>query len=170
MLDILRKFYVEEIEKSQAREVRDFAQFLRERDKNGMSPCWGGAAAKAVRKFKSLRARTRLWEELLRIYEENALLLFIKLNLDREDVMKVVLSDAENLPIVVQRVLVAINEIDGMVVDNLLSFSQEVQDLYHANKEVKGRERERFETRAERLLAVKSCLPRAQAEDEPVGE
>ena len=167
MVERTREFYVEALEESESPEVREFARYLGEKSQDGSRPCWGGAAAHALKTFESGRTRIALWKELLRTQEENALLLFIKLYVDNLEVMEAVLSDAGKLPITVQRALVSIDEIGNKLDQHLPKFSQKARDFRSASAEDKRRERASFDTRTSGLLFVKMLSPKALKEDEP---
>ena len=140
--------------KSKTSRVQSFAEFVRKGDKPGLTPCWGAIAKRFERDFKSAAERTAVWRALVELGEKSPLLLFIKHNLSQPDVLAKIAADAPSLPVQVQRVLVSLDETRAPLKGKVQELSVEAQQLWADDDDTRRRERERFESRMAKLVAV----------------
>jgi len=144
----------EGLKKLKVAPAKTFAEFVSKGDAPGVTPCWGGIAKRFERDFKSPAERTAIWSTLVGLGEKSPLLLFIKHNLSQPAVLAKIAADAPSLPVQVQRVLVSLDETRAPLKDRLQELSVEAQQLWAADDGTRRRERERFESRMAKLVAV----------------
>ena len=147
------------LEKLKAPRAKTFAGFLRQSDERGLTPCWGAIAKRFEQDFKSAAEREAIWRALVGAGEKSALLLFVKHNLSRTEVMAKVVEDAKSLPVAVQRVLVCLDEARGLLEGKVEDLSPEAQQLWAAGDDTRRSERLRFEARMARLVTVDYVVP-----------
>jgi len=165
MLENIRKSYVEELNKSSISEVKMLANYIQNKDKDGKKPCWGRIVTEVDRIFSNTDLKISLWKDLVRISEENALLLFIQMNKESEDILNEVINDVELLPKNVQKALVALNQTNKKLDKYLPGLSEEVKHFSKAGSKTIKSELKNIEQRLNRIHAIDSCLEHAADND-----
>jgi hypothetical protein len=156
--------------KLKASRARKFAEFVRQGDEPGLTPCWGAIAKRFERDFTSVAERAAVWRALVDLGDKNALLLFVKHNLSQADVLQTVGQEAQSLPVVVQRVLVSLDEVRPHLEGKVQELSVEAQQIWAADDDTRRGERERFESRTAKLMAVDYISDQSAETPEPAAE
>ena len=154
-----RVVVADQLKKLKNSRAKSFAGFLRQDADLGLTPCWGAIAKRFEREFTSTEERLVIWRELLSLGERGPLLLFIKNNLARSDVLRQVVEDAASLPESLQCVLACLDEAHGLLEPKVQALCAAAQQLWVADEDTKRRERAHFESLVAKMLAIDYVLP-----------
>jgi len=158
MLEKIRKAYVDELDKSSMPEIKKLANYIGSKDKQGRKPCWGKIVSKVNKLFSNDELKIILWKELVRISEENALMLFILEHKENENILNEMLIDFDFLPTVVQKLFISIDETENKVDEYMSKLSKEVQIYYNQDQQQKEAEVNALKQKLEMIKGVDLCL------------
>jgi len=159
MLEKIRKVYANELLKSENEQIIKLAEYIQDKDTEGRKPCWGKIISKVNELFESDDQKIELWKQLIKIPEENSLMLFIIENKKNEKILDESIKDIEMLPIPVQKMLISLNESSSKISKkNIESLSEEIQAYNKQNKKKKNAELELMEQRINNIKSIDACL------------
>ena len=161
MRDLSREEFIRCMEGLGTVEASAFAAFVKGGDEAscGHAPCWGGIAERFASTFPSDAERALVWTLLASHADTRVLLLFLDLNRDRRAVLQRVLADAAHLPVMVQRALVAMEEMSALIPEHVCALAPSARQLWEAGGTALERERELSEARVAELMAFRFFVP-----------
>ncbi len=139
--------------------AKSYATFIREGDKGGPTPCWGAIAARFVESFPTDEERLVVLDKLIEEGDPRPLYLFLETSRARPKLLASLCERAGELPVSVQRNLVAMPEVVTYVAATLDRFDPSAQLVWTSGEDVKRRECELLSSRVGELMSLQYFVP-----------
>ena len=138
-----------------------YAAFIRRGDPGGLVPCWGAITQRFVEAFPGDDDRLAVLDQLVKEGDRRPLYLFLETSRARPRLLAALCQRAAELPVAVQRALVAMPEAATFVARALDALSPEARRVWDGGEDLKRVERELLGSRVAELTAFQYFLPDA---------
>ena len=139
--------------------AKAYADFLRDGDPDGPIPCWGAITKRFVESFSTDEDRLAVLEQLIEEGDRRPLLLFIDTSRQRPELLAAMCERAGELPLTVQRALVATPEAEVFVENTIEKFQPAARRVWDGGEETKRAERQLLESRVGELMSFQYFVP-----------
>ena len=139
--------------------AKAYADFLRDGDPDGPVPCWGAITSRFVESFSTDKERLAVLDQLIEEGDRRPLLLFIDTSRQRPELLAAMCERAAELPLTVQRALVATPEAASFVENTIDKFPPAARRLWEGGEDMKRAERQLFESRVGELMSFQYFVP-----------
>ena len=141
--------------------AKAYADFIREGDPNGPMPCWGAIAKRFVEAFTTDEERLAVLDQLIEEGDRRPLLLFIEACRERPALLAAMCERVGELPLTVQRALVATPEAASYVEKAVDQLEPGALRLWQGGDESMRAERQLFDSRIGELMSFQYFVPDA---------
>ena len=139
--------------------AKAYADFIREGDPDSPVPCWGAITQRFVEAFPSDDKRLVVLDQLLAEGDRRPLYLFLETSRRRPKLLAAVCDRVDELPVAVQRNLVAMPEAATYVAASLDKLDPAARLVWDGGEDVKRAERELLAGRVGQLMAFQYFVP-----------
>ena len=139
--------------------AKTYADFLRDGDPDGPVPCWGAITRRFVEAFTTDGERLSVLDQLIAEGDRRPLLLFIDTSRQRPELLAAMCERAAELPLTVQRALVATPEAEVFVENTIEMFQPAARRVWDGGEETKRAERQLLESRVGELMSFQYFVP-----------
>lgn len=139
--------------------AKAYADFLRDGDPDGPVPCWGAITKRFVEAFTTDGERLAVLDQLIDEGDRRPLLLFIDTSRQRPELLAAMCERAAELPLTVQRALVATPEAEVFVENTIEKFQPAARRVWDGGEETKRAERQLLESRVGELMSFQYFVP-----------
>lgn len=165
-----RESLASRIEALELPQARSYADFIRQGDGRGPIPCWGAIARRFGEAFTTDGDRVAVLDQLIAEGDARPLLLFISMSRDRPALLAAMCERAGELPLTVQRALVATPEAAELVGQAITTFGPAARRVWDGDAEAMRAERQVLQSRVGELMSFDYFVPDAfdpRAEPQP---
>lgn len=141
--------------------AKAYADFIREGDPGSPVPCWGAITQRFVEAFPSDEERLAVLDQLIVEGDRRPLYLFIETSRRRPKLLAALCERVGELPVSVQRNLVALPEAATYVASALEKLDPSARRVWDGGEELKRSERELLAGRVGELMAFQYFVPDA---------
>lgn len=139
--------------------AKAYADFIREGDPDSPVPCWGAITQRFVEAFPSDEERLAVLDQLIVEGDRRPLYLFIETSRRRPKLLAALCERVGELPVSVQRNLVALPEAATYVASALEKLDPSARRVWDGGEELKRSERELLAGRVGELMAFQYFVP-----------
>lgn len=139
--------------------AKAYADFIREGDPDGPVPCWGAITERFVEAFATDTERLAVLDQLIAEGDRRPLFLFLDTSRTRPKLLEALSARAGELPVSVQRALVAMPEAATYVAASLERLDPSARLVWDGGEDSKRAERELLAGRVGELMAFQYFVP-----------
>lgn len=139
--------------------AKAYADFIREGDPDGPVPCWGAITKRFVEAFATDAERLAVLDQLIADGDRRPLFLFLDTSRKRPKLLEALCARAGELPVSVQRALVAMPEAATYVAGSLERLDPSARLVWDGGEDSKRAERELLAGRVGELMAFQYFVP-----------
>lgn len=139
--------------------ARAYADFIRKGDAGSPVPCWGAITQRFVEAFPGDDDRLAVLDQLVKEGDRRPLYLFLETSRSRPKLLAAICKRAGELPVSVQRGLVAMPEAATFVAGVLDKLDPAARRVWDGGEELKRVEREHLASRVGELTAFQYFVP-----------
>ena len=140
-------------------EAKTYATFITSGDPDSPLPCWGAIAQRFEQSFSKDEERIAILDQLIAEGDRRPLYLFLETSRQRPRLMVELCQRAKELPVSVQRNLVAMPEAEPYVPIVIDQLDRSALTVWMGSPELKRRERELLAGRVGTLMAFQYFVP-----------
>jgi hypothetical protein len=149
-------------------EAKSYADFIRRGDPDGPIPCWGAITERFLQTFSTDDQRLAVLDQLIEEGDRRPLYLFLETSRQRPKLLEALAARAAELPISVQRALVAVPEVATYIAASLDALDPSARRVWDGGEVLKKSERELLAGRVGQLMSFRYFVPDAfDPHDEP---
>lgn len=139
--------------------AKAYADFIREGDPDGPVPCWGAITKRFVEAFATDAERLAVLDQLIAEGDRRPLFLFLDTSRKRPKLLEALSARVGELPVSVQRALVAMPEAATYVAASLERLDPSARLVWDGGEDSKRAERELLAGRVGELMAFQYFVP-----------
>lgn len=139
--------------------AKAYADFIREGDPDGPVPCWGAITQRFVEAFATDAERLAVLDQLIAEGDRRPLFLFLDTSRTRPKLLEALCARVGELPVSVQRALVAMPEAATYVAASLERLDPSARLVWDGGEDSKRAERELLAGRVGELMAFQYFVP-----------
>lgn len=139
--------------------AKAYADFIREGDPDGPVPCWGAITKRFVEAFATDTERLAVLDQLIAEGDRRPLFLFLDTSRKRPKLLEALSARVGELPVSVQRALVAMPEAATYVAASLERLDPSARLVWDGGEDSKRAERELLAGRVGELMAFQYFVP-----------
>ncbi len=139
--------------------AKAYADFIREGDPDGPVPCWGAITKRFVEAFATDTERLAVLDQLIAEGDRRPLFLFLDTSRKRPKLLEALCARVGELPVSVQRALVAMPEAATHVAASLERLDPSARLVWDGGEDSKRAERELLAGRVGELMAFQYFVP-----------
>src|SRR5690606_27305038 len=139
--------------------AKAYADFIREGDPDGPVPCWGAITKRFVEAFATDAERLAVLDQLIAEGDRRPLFLFLDTSRKRPKLLEALCARVGELPVSVQRALVAMPEAATYVAASLERLDPSARLVWDGGEDSKRAERELLAGRVGELMAFQYFVP-----------
>ena len=139
--------------------AKAYADFIREGDPDGPVPCWGAITKRFVEAFATDAERLAVLDQLIAEGDRRPLFLFLDTSRKRPKLLEALCARVSELPVSVQRALVAMPEAATYVAASLERLDPSARLVWDGGEDSKRAERELLAGRVGELMAFQYFVP-----------
>ena len=149
-------------------EAKAYADFIRDGDPDGPVPCWGAITERFLQTFSTDEQRLAVLDQLIEEGDRRPLYLFLETSRQRPKLLEALAARVGELPVTVQRALVATPEAATYVAASLDKLAPSARRVWDGGEALKKSERELLAGRVGQLMSFRYFVPDAfDPHDEP---
>ena len=139
--------------------AKAYADFIRQGDPDGPVPCWGAITKRFVEAFATDAERLAVLDQLIAEGDRRPLFLFLDTSRKRPKLLEALCARVGELPVSVQRALVAMPEAATYVAASLERLDPSARLVWDGGEDSKRAERELLAGRVGELMAFQYFVP-----------
>lgn len=139
--------------------AKAYADFIREGDPDGPVPCWGAITQRFVEAFATDTERLAVLDQLIAEGDRRPLFLFLDTSRKRPKLLEALCARVGELPVSVQRALVAMPEAATYVAASLERLDPSARLVWDGGEDSKRAERELLAGSVGELMAFQYFVP-----------